>query len=125
MNCLDLVQCVPTPLANQLCIAARAFSCFLRILTIEITGCFHHHDIHSVAAWYNWLETWSRSNIAEADCKDQFNNVDPRCVVNYLKESTEWLCSKRRWRAAQMYWSVHKADESIGPHRKGRADFNF
>ena len=93
-------------------------------LTTEITGCFHHHDIPSVAGWYNWLGTWSCSHIAEADCKDQFNNVDPRCVVNYLKESSEWLRSKRRWRTAQMYWFINKTYKSMD--RAGEAtDYNF
>ena len=93
--------------------AARAFSCFLRILTSEITGCFYHHNIHSVAEWYPWLDSWNCSHIAEADCKDQFNNVHPKLVVQYLQESTDWLISKSRCRSIQMCWSIHKSDKGM------------
>ena len=67
----------------RLRLAARAFSCFLRVLSSEITGCFHHHNVHSIVSWYTWLDTWSCTHVTEADCKDQFNNVDPALVVQY------------------------------------------
>ena len=95
---------------SRLRLAARAFSCFLRVLSNEIIGCFHHHNVHSIASWNTWLDTWSCTHVTEADCKDQFNNVDPALVVQYLNESTEWLKTKRQWRAPQMCWSIHKAD---------------
>ena len=108
----------------QLRLAARAFSCFLRVLSSEITGCFHHHNVHSIASWYAWLDTWSCTHVTEADCKDQFNNVDPALVVQYLNESTEWLKTKRQWRAPQMWWSIHKTDKSMD--RVGKAtDYDF
>ena len=109
---------------HRLRLAARAFSCFLRVLTSEITGCFHHHHVHSVAAWYEWLGTWSCDYIGEADCKDPFNNVDPKLVVQYLRDSTAWLKTQRKWRATQMCWSIHKTDKTMD--RAGKAtDFNF
>ena len=97
----------------RLCLAVRAFSCFLRVLTSEITGCFHHHNVHSFASWYTWLDSWSCTHVTEADCKDEFNNVDPALVVKYLKESTEWLKPKRQWRSTQMCWSIHKTDKAM------------
>ena len=108
----------------QLHLAVRAFSCFLRVLTQEIIGCFHHHAAHSIADWYSWLDTWSCTHIVEADCKDQFNNVNPKLVVQYLQDSWAWLRSKRQWRATQMCWSIHKTDRSMD--RIGKAsDYNF
>ena len=37
---------------DRLHIAARAFSCFLRVLTSEIIGCFHHHSVQSSQSEY-------------------------------------------------------------------------
>ena len=62
--------------------------------------------------------------MTEVDCNDEFNNVDPALVVQYLNESTEWLKTKRQWRAPQMCWSIHKTDKSMD--RVGKAtDYNF
>ena len=108
----------------RLRLAARAFSCFLRVLSSEITGCFHHHNVHTIASWYTWLDTWSWTHVTETHCKDQFNNVNRALVVQYLHESTEWLKTKRQWRAPEMCWSIHKTDKSMD--RVGKAtNYNF
>ena len=114
------------PVIPRYCLrfAARAFSCFLRVLTSEITGCFHHHNVHSIASWYTWLDSWSCTHVTEAECKDQFNNVDPALVVKYLKESTDWSKSKRQWRSTQMCWSIHKTNKAMDRSRKA-TDYNF
>ena len=114
----------PVVARYQLRLAARAFFSFLRILTSELTGCFQHHNIHSIAAWYEWLDTWSCDHIAEAGCKDQFHNVGPKLVVQHLKDNTEWLKGTRKWRAAHLCWSIHEIDKSMD--RAGKAtDYIF
>ena len=48
----------------------------------------------------------------------------PPLVVKYLKESTDWLNSKRQWRSTQMCWSIHQTDKAMD--RSGKAtDYNF
>ena len=57
-------------------------------------------------------------------CKRGGGEGDPALVVQYLHESTEWLKTKRQWRAPQMCWSIHKTDK--GMDRVGKAtDYNF
>ena len=120
------IPAVSSPIVRRfrLRLAARAFFCFLRVLSNKITGCFHHHNVHSIASWYTWLDRSSCTHVTEADCKDQFNNVDPALVVQYFNESTVWIKTKRQWRAPQMCSSIHKTDKSVD--RCGKAtDYKF
>ena len=72
-----------TSVPTMSCCVWSLFSCVLRLLTSEITRCFHYHNVHNVTEWYTWLDTWSRSHIVEANCTDPFNNVNPKLVVRY------------------------------------------
>ena len=70
------------------------------------------------------LNNWNCTVIAEADCKDQFNRILPSDVLNHFQQATEYLRGKRRWRATQMFWSVHKYDKCLDRCGKANA-YNF
>ena len=44
--------------------------------------------------------------------------------MSHFHQATEWLCGARRWRATQMFWSVHKYDKSLDRCGKANA-YNF
>ena len=86
----------------KLRIAARAFTCFLKTLSQEISGSFLHLSIQGVAQWMTDLNSWNCTVIGEADCKDQFNRNLPADVLQHFDAATQWLRSQRGWRATQM-----------------------
>ena len=43
------------------------------------------------------------------DCKEQFNNSQPRTIEEHLKAGSEWLIARTRCRAKELSWSVHHA----------------
>ena len=98
--------------------AARAFTCFLRFLSEEVTRCFSHLSIQEVAGWLDDLNTWGCTVVGEADCKDPFNHILLCDVLKHLDDATEWLRNERQWRAAQMFWSIHKYDKCLDRCRK-------
>ena len=106
-------NCAPVIPRWRLRIAARAFTCFLRFLSKEVTGCFLHLSIQDVAGWLDDLNSSGCTVIGEADCKDQFNRILPRDVLKHLDDATEWLRNERQWRATQMFWSIHKFDKCL------------
>ena len=108
----------------RLRIAARAFTCFWKTLAQEIPGSFLHLSIQGVAHWMTYWNTWNCTVLGEADCKDQFNRILPSDVPNHFQQATEWLRSQRRWRATQMFWSVHKYDKRLDRCGKASA-YNF
>ena len=97
----------------RLRIAALAFTCFLKTLAREIPGSFLHLSIQGVAHWMTDLNAWNCTVLGEADCKDQFNRILPSDVLNHFQQATKWLRSQRRWRATQMFWSLHKYDKRL------------
>ena len=83
-----------------------------------------HLSIQGVAHWMTDLNAWNCTVPGEADCKDQFNRILPSDILNHFQQATEWLRSQRRWRATQMFWSVHKYDKRLD--RRGKASaYNF
>ena len=108
----------------RLRLAARAFTCFLKFLSSHITGSFLHQSIQDVGRWMLDLNTWHCTVIGEADCEDQFNRILPSDVLQHFHEATEWLRSECRWRAPQMFWSLHKYDKTLDRAGKAAA-FNF
>ena len=117
-------SCAPVVPRWRLRIAARAFTCFLRFLSKEVTGCFLHLSIQDVAGWLDDLNSWGCTVIGEADCKDQFNRILPRDVLQHLDDATQWLRNERQWRATQMFWSIHKYDKCLDRCGKANA-YNF
>ena len=105
-------NCAPVVPRWRLRIAARAFTCFLRLLSKEVTGCFLHLSIQDVAGWLDDLNSWGCTVIGEADCKDQFNRILPRDVLQHLDDAT------------QMFWSIHKYDKCLDRCGKANA-YNF
>ena len=53
------ITTLPQPLLpkRQLCIAARANTTFLRLLTTEIPCSLSATDVNQVSKWYHWLST--------------------------------------------------------------------
>ena len=51
------------------------------------------------------LSSWSVQAIGEADCKEQFDNVHPRTVIQHMCDAA---AKRRRWRATTLGWNIHK-----------------
>ena len=77
----------------RLCIAVRAFTCFLWFLSKEVTGSVLHQLIQGFAGWIEDLDGWGFTVLGEADCKDQFNRILLSDVLKHFDEATEWLRS--------------------------------
>ena len=108
----------------RLRITARAFTCFLKTWAEETPGSFLHLSMQGVAHWMTDLNTWNCTVLGVADCKDHFNRILPCDVLNHFQQATEWLRNQRRWRATQMFWSVHKYDKRLDRFGKASA-YNF
>ena len=111
----------PAPVLNgqQLRLAARSFTCMLRLLQREITHNFQCADIKQVAGWFRFISQKGAVSLTEMDCKKQFDNINPRAVLRSFKEASNWIYKKRRWRQVNVQWSVRK--ESAKLDRAGQA----
>ena len=57
--------------------------------------------------------------MTELDCKEQFNSVQPKDVQAHMVNASAWLSSKRRWRMAEVIWSIHHMYSALD--RAGKA----
>ena len=111
---------------SRLCVAARAFTCFVRCLVSELPGCFLLLNLNDMGRWFNKLFTWFVEVIGEADCKEPFNNFHPRTVVKHMREAAAWLKKRRQWRASTLGFSIHKEHKHLdhaGEAKKSTFDF--
>ena len=115
------ISASPVPVLNgqQLRLAARSFTCMLRLLQTEITHNFQCADIKQVAGWFRFISQKGALSLTEMDCKKQFDNIQPRAVLKSFKEASNWIYKKRRWRQVNLQWSVSK--ESAKLDRTGQA----
>ena len=99
----------PQPIVqrSRLRIATGAFTCFLNNLVREIPMSFLRLSITKMSAWFHWCAENGFTAIAELDCKEQFNNIQPRTIEQHFKTGSEWLIARKRWRAKELTWSVH------------------
>ena len=111
----------PAPVLNgrQLRLAARSFTCMLRLLQKEITHNFQCADIKQVAGWFRFISQKGALSLTEMDCKKQFDTINPRAILRSFKEASSWIYKKRRWRQVNLQWSVSK--ESAKLDRAGQA----
>ena len=66
-----------------------------------------------MARWYQALTDLTITHISEVDYKDQFNKIPPKTVLTHMEKSSAWLTKKRRWRAAELIWSVQKEHKQL------------
>ena len=88
--------------------AARSFTCMLRLLQTEITHNFQCADIKQVAGRFRFISQKGALSLTEMDCKKQFDNIQPRAVLKSFKEASNRIYKKRRWRQVNLQWSVSK-----------------
>ena len=106
---------LPQPLVpkQQLQVAARANTTFLRLLAAEVPCAFIAQAVNSVSQWYHWLSPIGVQYVSEVDCKDQFNNIDPDDAHSHLSSASAWLSSRKRWRMQEITWSMHKESKQL------------
>ena len=75
--------------------------------------------VTEMASWFHWCAENGFPPIAELDCKEQFNNIEPGTIEEHLKAGSEWLIARKRWRAKELTWSVHHAHTKMD--RAGKA----
>ena len=115
------ISASPAPVLNgqQLRLAARSFTCMLRLLQREITHNFQCADIKQVAGWFRFISQKGALSLTEMDCKKQFDNINPRAILRSFKEASNWIYKRRRWRQVNLQWYVSK--ESAKLDRAGQA----
>ena len=99
--------------------ATRAFAVFLRLLTEEICVSFLVLKITDLQPWIHGLSDWECQVIGEADCSGQFNRVHPLSVMADFSAAAKWLAKKRRWKAQEMVWSIHRDNKQLDRARVG------
>ena len=104
---------------HTLRIAARAFTCFLRLLRESVTASILVLRVSDVAPWVRTLSQWGATCVHEADCKEQFNRIRPNVTVRELREASQFLYHKKRWGAEAIVWSIHRDCKELD--RAGRA----
>ena len=104
------ISASPAPVLDrqQLRLAARSFICMLRMLQTEVLHNFQCADVTQVSGWFQFVARKGAGSLTELDCKKQFDNINPRAVLQAFKEASRWLCKKRHWRQTQLQWSVNK-----------------
>ena len=104
---------------QQLRLAAPSFTCMLQMLQTEILHNFQCADIKQVSGWFHFVAKKGAQPLTELDCKKHFDNIHPHPVLQSFKEASDWLYAKRRWRQANLPWSVSKDSPKL--ERAGRA----
>ena len=99
---------VPILDRQQLQLAARSFTYMLHMLQSEVPNIFQCADIKQVSSWFQFVARKGVRSLTELDCKKQFDNINPRAILQAFKEASHWLYKKRRWSQTQLQWSVNK-----------------
>ena len=86
---------------------------FLRLLTEEICASFVVLKITDLQPWIHGLSDWECEVIGEADLSSQFNRVHPLSVMANFFAAAKWLAKKRRWKAQEMVWSIHRDNKQL------------
>ena len=75
---------------HTLRIAAHAFTCFLRTLVDTITASILVVNVSDISTWVQQRSDLGAECTGEADCKDQFNNVEPATTTRELQEASHY-----------------------------------
>ena len=88
----------PAPVLDrqQLRVAARSFTCMLRMLQTEVLHNFQCADRKQVSGWFQFVARKGARSLTELDCIKQFDNINPRVVLQAFEEASSWLYKKRR-----------------------------
>ena len=97
--------------------ASRALTCFIRTILEELPAPILRLSVNDLGGWVHDIP-WARA-LGEADCKEQFNKIPPQGIMQCMEEASEWLTRKRRWRAGDLVWSIHR--ECSKMDRAGKA----
>ena len=97
----------PRTRKRDLRIAARACTCFLKHLMIEIPNNFQVLKVNDVAAWLEWVNQQNMRSVTELDYKEQFNKIQPGWVDSHMSEGIDFLTKRRRSRMTEVTRSVH------------------
>ena len=113
----------PAPIVNpsQLRVAARAFTRFLKYLTVELPFSILRLSVTNLAAWFYWAGGQGLHTITELDCKEHFNFVQPADVQDHMVDASALLRNKRRWRMSEVVWSVHHMHSTLDSAGKASA----
>ena len=104
------ISASPAPVLPRpkLRLAARAFTCMVRLLQAEIVHNFQCADIKQASSWLEFVAAQGAKSLTELDCKKQFDNINPTVVLKSFSEATKWIDKKRRWRQVNLQWSINK-----------------
>ena len=91
----------------QMRLAARAFTCMLRLLHSEIHHNFQCTDITQATGWFHFVAKKGASSLLELDYEKQFDNIHPKAVLQSFTQTTQWLYQKFRWRQTHLQWSIN------------------
>ena len=70
----------------------------LRMLHVEVLHIFQCADIKQVSCSFQFMARKGARSLTELDCKKQFDNINPRVVLQAFEEASNCLYKKRRWR---------------------------
>ena len=96
-----------------------AFTCFLRCFTEEITASILVLRVMDIAPWVQHLSDWGATFMGEADCKEQFNRIEPATTVQELRDASQFLYHRKRRGASSIIWSIHRDSKALD--RAGKA----
>ena len=95
------------------------FTCFLNNLVREIPMSILRLSVTEMASRFHRCAENGFTAIAELECKDQFNNIEPGTIEEHLKADSEWLIARKWCRGKEVIWSVHHAHTKMD--RAGKA----
>ena len=104
---------------HPLRVAACAFACFLHLLVDTITASILVLNVSDISAWMQHLHEWGAELVGEANCKEQFNRINPSTTVRELTEASEYPRKAKRWGSRDLWWSVHRDSKKLD--RAGKA----
>ena len=109
------INAIPVPFLTkrQLRVGARSMTRFLRYLGDGIPCNILLHSVRDVSRGYASLDEIGVTHISEIDCKDQFNKISPTTVLSHMDAASAWLTKRRRWRAKETVWSIHKDHKQL------------
>ena len=66
-----------------------------------------------MASWLEWVNQQGMKSVTKLDCKEQFNKIQLGWVDKHMSEGIQFLTKRRRWRMAEVTWSVHHSFSAL------------
>ena len=78
----------------------------LQYMIQEIPNCCQCLRVNDIAKWLRFVDRLGLTVITELDCKEQSNKIQPQWIESHMREGSEFLTCKRRWRMGEVVWSI-------------------